>query len=309
MTPMPPEFHDLAKRVNNWGRWGRDDQRGTLNLLTPHHVRAAAGLVRTGRTVSLSLPLSQDGPQTGIIPGRINPHRTMIMCNTPITGDTRQFCTSDDVVEMGLQAATHWDALAHVSYAGRLYNGFPASVVTSAGAAYCGVDRIGQVVGRGVLLDLPRMLGVDVLPPGYAVTAADLDAAEELARITVSTGDLVLVRTGQLRRLKAGDRDGYGAPSPGPSLGTVEWFHRRDIAAVATDNLTFEVYPGELADAPFAVHLLHLVEMGLLQGQNFDLEELSEDCADDGVYEFLLHATPLPFRHAVGAPVAPVAVK
>lgn len=309
MTRMPEEFYDLAKRVNNWGRWGDDDERGTVNLITDELVRTAARNVRSGRRISLALPLSENGPQTGAIPGRINPERTMLCVNAPMTGDPRQFCTSDDVVSMGLQAATHWDALAHVSYDGRLYNGFPADTITEAGASRCGIDKIGPLVGPGVLLDVPKAKGVDRLEPGYAVTAEDLDAALDLAGLSDIAGGIVLLRTGHIQLLQADDKLGYLAPSPGPSLQTAEWLHRHDPAAVATDTITFEVYPSELEDAPLAVHLLHLVEMGLTQGQNFDLEELAADCADDGVYEFFVEASPEPFTGAVGAPVNPIVIK
>lgn len=265
--------------------------------------------MRDGRSLALGIPLSLDGPQTGAIPGRINPIRTMLSINAPMTGDPSQFCASDDIVTMGLQAGTHWDSLAHVSYDNRLYNGFRADTITAAGAVRCGIDKIGCLVGRGVLLDVARAKGVDRLPGGYALTAEDLDAAEELARVRVEPGDIVLVRTGQLRYLKEGDRVAYGVPSPGPSLATVLWFHQRDVAAVATDNLTFEVFPPEREDLLLPVHLLHLVEMGMTQGQNWDLEALSEDCAEDGRYSFLLDATPQPFVGGVGTPVNPVVVK
>ena len=306
---MPPEFEELARKVNNWGRWGHDDEIGTLNLITADVITRAAACVKRGRTFSLAIPLSLDGPQLGFIPGRINPLRTMIAINAPLTGDADGFCSSDDVVVMALQAATHWDSLAHVSYAGRLYNGFPATSITARGAAHCGIDKVSRIVGRGVLLDVARALGVERLEPGYALTADDLDAAEALAGVNVVAGDLVLVRTGQMTRLKQGDKMGYAYPNPGPSLQTVEWFRNHDVAAVATDSLTFEVYPSERPDLPLPVHLLHLVEMGMTQGQNFDLEDLAADCADDGVYEFLLDASPQPFVGGLGTPVNPVAVK
>ncbi|MHB8669053.1 MAG: cyclase family protein [Acidimicrobiales bacterium] len=307
--PLPQEFHDLAKKVNNWGRWGDGDELGTLNLITPEVVRAAAGCIKRGATFSLALPLGLDGPQTGAIPGRVNPIRTMVAINDAFTGDPTQFCTSDDVVTMGLQAATHWDSLAHVSYANRLYNGFPAATITAHGAQRCGIDKIHTLVSRGVLLDVARAKGLDRLQPGYALRAEDLDAAQDLARVDVSPGDVVLLRTGQMQLLKAGDKLGYGVPNPGPSMMTVEWFHDHDVAAVATDNLAFEVFPCERPDCLLPVHLLHLVEMGMTQGQNFDLEALAIDCAEDGVYEFFLDASPQPFVGGVGTPVNPVAIK
>jgi kynurenine formamidase len=150
---------------------------------------------------------------------------------------------------------------------------------------------------------------VERLEPGTAITAADLDAAEDAAGVRITAGDIVLVRTGHLQVFRAGDRVGYAIPSPGLSLETVPWLHSRDVAAVATDTIALEVVPSERDDLPLPVHLLHLVEMGLLQGQNWDLEALAADCAADGQWSFLLSATPEPVSRGTGGVVNPVAVK
>ncbi|PNG16805.1 cyclase family protein [Streptomyces cahuitamycinicus] len=305
---LPDAFHDIAKRVNNWGRWGSDDEIGTLNLITDEVVRQAAATVRTGRRVPLALPLQQDGVQTGMIPGRVNPLHAMVQINQEIFGPGTVAC-SDDVVTMGLQAATHWDALPHVSHSGRLYNGRPAHTVTAhGGAGFSGIGTVRHVVSRGVLLDVARARGTDRLDGGYAVTPEDLDAAEELAGARVRAGDVALVRTGQIQACLAGDRHGYAHPSPGLSIRTPEWFHARDVAAVANDTLTFEVFPPEVEGLWLPVHALDLVEMGMPQGQNWNLEKLSTACGEEGRYAFLLTATPEPFTGATGSPVAPVAV-
>ncbi|MFJ9621169.1 cyclase family protein [Streptomyces sp. NPDC101181] len=305
---LPAAFHEIAKRVNNWGRWGADDERGTLNLITDAVVREAVATVRTGRRIPLALPLRQDGVQSGRIPGRVNPLHTMVQINQEIFGPGT-VATSDDVVTMGLQAATHWDALPHASHGGRIYNGRPADTITAhAGARFSSIATTGALVSRGVLLDVARARGVDRLPGDHAVTPEDLAAAEEFGGVRVRAGDIVLVRTGQIRLARAGDRHGYGHPSPGLSVRTPEWFHARDVAAVANDTLTFEIFPPEIEDLWLPVHALHLVEMGMLQGQNWDLEELSTACADAGRHAFLLTAAPEPFTGATGSPVAPVAL-
>ena len=306
---LPPEVKELAAQVRNWGRWGADDEIGTLNLITDDVVRAAASEIKVGRRLSLGLPLDDQGPQTGVIPGRDNPTHEMIMVDTPLTGDPSDFTTSDDKVVLALQAATHWDALAHVSYEGQLYNGVASSVITETGAARMGIDKIRTLVGRGVLLDVAGAKGVDRLDGGYALTADDLDAACAHGHVEIHLGDIVLLRTGQMKWFVEGDREKYGAPAPGPSLQTVAWFHGHDVAAVATDNITFEVYPSEREDALLPVHLLHLVDMGMTQGQNWNLEDLAADCAADGRATFLLSATPEPVTGGTGAPVVPVAVK
>ncbi|MEU6051472.1 cyclase family protein [Streptomyces xanthochromogenes] len=306
--PLPPEFHEIAKRVNNWGRWGADDERGTLNHISDEVVREAAGEIRSGLRVPLALPLQQDGVQTGVIPGRVNPLHTMVQINQEIFGPGTIAC-SDDAVTFGLQAATHWDALTHVSHSGKIYNGRPAATITAhGGAEFSGIDKPGHVVSRGVLLDVARTKGLDRLAGGHAVTPEDLAEAEEFAGVTVRAGDIVLVRTGQIQVYLAGDKHGYGYPSPGLSVRAPEWFHTRDVAAVANDTLTFEIFPPEIEDLWLPVHALDLVEMGMLQGQNWNLEALSTACAEASRYTFLLSAMPEPFVGGTGTPVAPVAV-
>ncbi len=321
----PSVFSDMAARVRNWGRWGPDDEIGTLNLIDEAARRRGAAAVVSGRAFALGLPLSEaEGIQLGFVEGRVNPTRTMVQVNQPVNADQPEWvCFSEDVLTLATQCATHWDALAHASYGGVIYNGYPASTVSADGAARCGIHRLGAVVSRGVLLDVARALGNGgddsgggggggVLEPGYPIMPDDLDAAVELAGVTLEPGDIVLVRTGQMVHLRPGDaRDlvAYTWPSPGLTIETAEWFHRHDVAAVATDTLVFEVYPSQYEDAYLPVHLLHLVEMGLTQGQNWVLDPLAEDCAADGRYSFLLDATPLPLTQGLGTPLNPVALK
>jgi kynurenine formamidase len=306
---LPPHLQELAARVSNTGRWGDDDQRGTLNLLTADAVLRGAQAVRQGKVFSLAIPFDEDGPQTGAIPGRDNPRREMLLVNQAYTGDPSDFCTSDDLLTMGVQAATHWDALSHVSYEGRLYNGVDASVVTHDGAFKLGIDRFGPVAGRGLLADVARLHGVEHFDDAYPISGDDLDAAMDLAGLTVEPGDILLVHTGQMHWLRYGDKKRFSHPAPGLSTRSVEWLRDHDIAAVATDTLAFEVFPGEDPAVLLPVHMVHLVDMGLVQGQLWALDELAADCADDGQYDFLVTATPLPLTRAVGGPVAPTAVK
>jgi kynurenine formamidase len=317
----------LAARVSNWGRWGPDDEIGTLNLIDgAARLRGAAAVVE-GAAYSLGLPLSaEEGIQIGFVPGRTNATRTMIAVNGALSPDPEWIASSEDVVTLALQCATHWDALAHVSYGagpdgGRLYNGFPASVVTEAGAGRLGIHLVRSLVSRGILLDLPRTKGMELLEPGYPITPTDLDDACAFGHIDVEPGDVVLVRTGQAAHLALPGRPGlrgaapkrdlvaYTWPTPGLTMATAEWFHRHDVAAVATDTMVLEVYPCEDPDIYLPVHLLHLVEMGMTQGQNWVLDELADACAVDGRYGFLLDATPLPFTNALGSPVNPVALR
>mgnify|MGYP003439559139 FL=1 len=307
---LPDHLKQLAARVSNTGRWGADDERGTLNLIDPAAVLRGIAAVRQGRTFSLAIPFDEDGPQTGAIPtGRENPRRKMLAVNAAYTGDPGDFCANDDAVAMGVQAATHWDALAHVSYGGRLYNGIDASVVDERGAGRLGIQNYGPVVTRGVLADVARVHGVEHFDDGHVITGDDLDAAVAQAGLTVEPGDALMVRTGHMHFLRAGDRERFAHPSPGLSTRSIEWLRDHDVAAVATDTLVFEVWPCEDPAVLLPVHMIHLVDMGLAQGQLWALDDLAADCAADGQYDFLLCATPLPLTRAVGGPVAPTAVK
>jgi kynurenine formamidase len=305
--PFPAELAALAERVNNWGRWGDDDEIGTLNLIDDAARRRGVAAAVDGRAFSLALPLSPDGPQMGFVEGRDNPDISRLTTTAPFGGPS-DFLWHDDTITMGTQAATHWDGLAHASYRGVLYNGFPDDDLTD-GAARCGIDKIDTLVSRGVLLDLPRALGIDRMDGGHPLTPDELDRAVEAAGAELLPGDIVLLRTGHIRYFHEGDRLTYATCAPGPSLRTVEWFHSHDVAAVATDSFCFEVFPCEHDDLLLPVHYLHLVEMGLTQGQNWDLEALADDCAVDGRHTFLLEATPEPVERGFGAPVNPVAIK
>jgi kynurenine formamidase len=307
-----PHFAEVAAKVRNWGRWGPDDELGTLNFVDDAARRRAAASVVSGKAFALGLPLSEaEGIQAGFVEGRVNPSRIMTKVNEPQSPDREWVSFSEDVVTLATQGATHWDALAHCSYGGVIYNGYPADSVAAGGAARAGIHRLDAVVSRGVLLDVARTLGHEVLDPGYPITPEDLDAACELGRVTAEPGDIVLVRTGQMVHLEADPRDlvAYTWPSPGLTVETAEWFWSHDIAAVATDTFVFEVYPSQYEDEYLPVHVLHLVEMGLTQGQNWVLDALADDCAEDGLYTFLLDATPLPLTGGLGSPLNPVALK
>lgn len=307
--PLPQEFLELSAKVRNWGRWGDDDELGTLHLITPEVVKKAAACVQDGKAFSLAIPLSARGPQRGNIPGKFNPIRTMVTVNMPLSGDPDHARSSDDVAFISLQGATHWDSLAHVSYGGHIYNGFPADSVDVGGARRCGIDKVKTLASRGVLLDVARTKGVDRLDGGYAITPDDLDAAEGHGGVDVEPGDVVLIRTGFMQYLHEGNTRAYADPVPGVGMACAVWFREKDIAAVASDTVVLEVWPPEREDLLIPIHMLNLVDMGLTQGQNFDLEALAEDCADDGRYAFLLEASPEPFERGLGSPANPVAIK
>ncbi len=309
--PLPDHLKVLAERVSNTGRWGDDDQRGTLNLIDAAAVLRGVAAVRTGKVFSLAIPMDGDGPMWDFanMPGRVNPELDAYARNLSFTGDPADFTTSDDTLTMGVQAATHWDALAHAGYEGKLYNDTPDEVVTEAGATALGIEHMGPFATRGLLIDVARRHGVERFDDNYAVTADDLDGALTDVGLTATAGDALLVRTGQLSYWRDGDRERFSHPSPGFSTRTIEWLADHDIAAVAIDTQTFECFPAEDPTWFMPVHMIHLRDMGLTQGQIWDLDGLAADCAADGSYEFLLVASPLPLTGAFGSPVAPTAIK
>jgi len=309
--PLTDELRALAQRVSNWGRWGPGDQRGTLNLITPDAVRRGAAAVRTGDAFSLAIPFDRTGPQWegNGMPHRVNPELRTDAVNVAFTGDPADFTTTDDSFRMGSQAATHLDALAHVGYEGKLWNDTPDSVVTDAGAAQLGIEHDGPIATRGVLVDIARLKGVDHFEENYAISGDDLEAAVTKGGVNVEPGDALLVRTGHMHHLRNGDRVKYSMPAPGLSTKSIEWIRDHDVALVATDTITFEVYPCEDPAVFMPVHMIQLRDMGLAQGQNFRLDDLAAACATDGRIDFLLVATPLPLTGAAGAPVAPTAIR
>jgi kynurenine formamidase len=311
----------LAERYSNWGRWGPDDELGTLNHIRESDVVAASRLVHTGRTFSLAIPVDENGPQSGGF-GRFNPIHLMIRDgNAAATGTVvrdfyggrdRWIRGTDDLLILPLQSGTQWDALAHIVFDRRIYNGYDATDVGSKGAIRNDIAKMrDRIVGRGVLLDIPRSKGVPWLEPGQPIGAADLEACARAQMVEVGRGDIVLIRTGQMAQCRAGGSwgDYAGGAAPGLALDTVSWIHDRDIAAIASDTWGAEVLPNETADVFQPLHIILIVHMGLLVGEIFDLEALAADCAEDGRYEFLFTAPPLPITGGVGSPVNPLAIK
>ena len=301
---------ELGKKLSNWGRWGAEDERGTLNFVTPEVVRRAAGLVKRGHVFSLGLNFGAEGPQIGQ-GGRVNPLHLMSAIDGALPGYPGDFRFADDVIIMGLQCATQWDSLAHVHYDGQLYNGFPAATTTPAGASKNGIDKIGAgVMSRGVLLDLPRAQQTDRIKAGVAISPADLEAAEKVQGVRAGRGDILLVRTGHLAAYKAdGDRVAYMRMMPGLGLACAQWLHEREVAGIATDTNAVEVIPFEDSKLPLPFHMVAIRDMGLLLGEMFDLDQLAEDCAGDRTWEFLFSAPPLKVTGGIGSPLNPLAVK
>ena len=307
---------EWGERYSNWGRWGPDDERGALNFITPSRLLAACQLPRRGITISCALSFDSRGPQTGYA-GRHNPIHTMLATG-PMPWPARRtvwpggFRYADDAISMPLQCGTQWDALSHVFYDGRMYNDRDCALVTSRGARANGIEAMrNDVVGRGVLLDLPRHRGLPWLEDGTAIQPDELDACAEACGVTIESGDIVLVRTGQMTRcLEEASWEGYcGGPAPGLSVHCARWLYEREIAAVATDTWGLEVTPNETQDCFQPLHMISLRNTGVLFGEIFFLDALAEACAEDRNYDFLFSAPPLPITGGVGSPINPIAVK
>ena len=306
----------LALQVRNWGRWGAQDEIGTLNYITPEKIAAAARLVTAGKVFALGIPLQRQGPQSGTR-ARFNPIHTMFRDggdqprDAAAVAEMQGYGGSDDWIVMPLQCVTQWDSLAHVFDSGKMYNGYDATLVTSSGAAKNSIDKTkDKIVGRGVLLDIARYKGVARLAAGYAITVADLEGAaaadgwrcggrhppraDGLHVRLPREGELGPLRPRRVaRRLRA-----HRA-----------WLHQKRIAAIASDNYAVEVRPSELPGFRTPFHICAIPNMGLTLGEIFFLDQLAADCAADGRYAFLLAAPPLPVTHAVGTPINPYAMK
>ncbi len=302
--PTGSGFRDVGRRLSNWGRWGDDDQLGTLNLIEPAHRVAAAGLVRTGVSFDLALPLDAHGPQQSE-GSRQNPIHMMTRLPDAAPAPSG-FHYFDDALFLYPQCATQVDALAHVAYDGALYNGTPLDAITSGGARRLGIrEQVARIHGRGVLLDLARIVG-QRLEAAQGIGIADLEAAEAAQGVRVGRGDLLLLRTGWITVFtRDRDRVAFLGGEPGLDLEVADWLHDREVAFVGADNWGIEVAPSPSGDE-MPLHCVLVRDMGMPLGEMFDLEAVAGHAAEQQVWEFHLSCAVLPITGGVGSPVAPI---
>src|SRR5579862_1990491 len=300
--------------VHNWGRFGELDQLGTANHLTPERIAAAAALVKTGKRFSLALPIGLPTPGGY----RSEPlHFYGMAAGDSVLGAGRggaRYPVSDDYIVMALQASTQLDGFGHVGGDSTLYNGYWAGLVTATGGARrLGVHLLAAgIVGRAVLLDVARHLGVEHLEPGFPIGPDELEGAASAQHVSVGAGDIVLVHTGHVGwklGLAAGSADALTRSEPGISTRAIPWLHDHDVAMIATDTAACSVVPPEPGDEFLTWHVAALRDLGLLVGELFDLDELAADCAADGVSEGFFVAAPMPIVGASGSPLNPIVVK
>jgi len=302
------EFDELFSKVSNWGRWGPGDERGTLNYITPDHVRAASALVRLGRTVSLSLPINTvagpDNPRPAV-------HYMVRTFDIPSPRGATQSATDFMGSEVHGNCQTHIDALCHNAYKGRLYNGKPTDSVTSQGATILDIRTYAHgVVGRGVLLDIPRLRGVKWLEPGEAVTREELEASERAQGVFLQEGDIFLFRTGHHRRrleLGSWDSDYGGEGRAGLHATAMLLLHERKVAAFLPDG-DGETVPGHVEGVGSPIHALQIAAMGMACADNLQFEDLIGECAQAGRWEFMVVAAPLRLPGGTGSLFNPIAI-
>jgi kynurenine formamidase len=303
-TMSAASFRALYERLRGQAQWGAGDRRGALNHITAARLAAAAGEVRAGRTVTLAAPLADsapDNPQPGARHMKRLPAEPSEVPGVSFAADQITMNVHGDV-------DSHIDALCHVSYAGTLYNGVPPSVVTSRGAAELSIDDVRDgIVGRGVLLDIPRLRGVPWLEPGDQVTAAELAAAEQAQQVRVGPGDLLFVRVGHRRR-----RDELGPwdvarSRAGLHPGACEYLAERQVAALGSDSNS-DSAPSIVDGVAFPVHVLAVNALGVHLLDYLQFDDLVPACEAAVRWSFLCVVAPLRLPGGTGSPVNPIAV-
>jgi len=296
---MSDEVLDLLQSLSNWGRWGGDDELGSLNFITPEKVVQAARLIVTGRRVSIGQDLSTVASRKNR-----NPLLHKMLYRGPHPHGAADVLT----IEPHGFHVTHLDALAHMFHDGRVYNGRAVDEIAQQDGLTFGsihVQRDG-ITTRGVLLDVARARGQDWLDSDDMVTAADLSAAEELAGVRVISGDAVIVRIGMAVR----ERDEGQSEDPSKRVGLgpdcLPWLHEREVAVFAGDCTDKLPYPHPHMRLP--LHVIGMVAMGLVLLDHPAVEELADACLQEGRHEFFFTAAPLRVPGGTGSPVNPLCI-
>jgi kynurenine formamidase len=286
-----------SETLSNWGRWGPNDERGTLNLVTAKNVKDSVSLVRHGKVYSLSVELDKNGP----LPDIRNPlwHRTSL-----IERPSPMHSAADDVIVMHTHGTTHIDALCHIFAENQMYNGYRVdeSIHPTTGASKNGVQNIVSIVGRGVLLDIAGYRGVDHLESSDEIPPAELDACAQAQGVEIKAGDIVLIRTGWMN-VFFDDPVKFRSSSPGVSRSVAGWFKEHHISALGADNMSVEPYP----QPPGESRTLHYSVIRDLGGYLMEFLHL-EELAADKVYEFMFVAAPLRLINGIGSPINPLAI-
>jgi kynurenine formamidase len=290
----------MMTELSNWGRWGKEDQLGAINLITPAKRKQAAALVKEGVSVSLAHDVEKERAADNSNPFQ----HTMTMTGA---NPASQFSLDAYSVNYHGYAHTHLDALCHVFYQGKMYNGFSQEEVTQKGAARLSILNLKQgIFTRGILIDVARLKGVPYLEPETPIYAEDLEAWEKKAGVKVSSGDVIFIRTGRwARRAAVGPWD-VGRHSAGLHASCARWLKERGVAVLGSDAAS-DVVPSRVEGVNLPIHQLVLVALGIHIFDNCDLEAISEAAAKRNRWEFLLTAAPLAVPGGTGSPLNPIA--
>ena len=290
----------MMEELSNWGRWGKEDQLGAINLITPAKRLRAARLVQEGVSVSLARLVEKEEAADNPFPFG---HK---MLSTGLS-NTAQFALDTYTISYHGHAHTHIDSLGHMFYRGKMYNGISRKEITEAGAQKLGISNLKTgIFTRGILVDLPRLTGVPYLEPGTPIYAEDLEAWEEKTGIKVGAGDALLIRTGRWKR-----RDLHGPwnveeKAAGLHVSSTAWLRKRDIAILGSEDAS-DVSPSRIEGLTRPVHQVMLIAVGVHILDCLDLEALSEAAQKQNRWEFLLTAAPLAVSGGTGSPLNPIA--
>lgn len=288
--------------LSNWGRWGEDDQAGTINTITPANRVRAAALVKDG--VSVSMALDADLPDPENSERRSTWEHTMRRTGAGVTSG---YAVDSFSVSFHGNNTTHLDALSHYIYQGKIYNGFPGDSITEWGATKNDVLPFHNgIITRGILVDVPLLKGVPYLGDDEAIFPEDLEAWETKTRITIGSGDAVFIRTGRWRRVAEQGPLNLNRQTPGLYASCAKWLRERNIALLGSDVVQ-DVRPSRVEGVNQPIHQLFLVAVGTPLIDNCDLEALSQAAAERQRWEFLFTITPLRVPGATGAPLNPIA--
>ena len=294
------EFDRWMEEISNWGRWGPEDELGTLNLITDETRRAAAGLVEDGVSVSMALDLNTERDALNANPFE-HTLSTSRFADHEVAGDVYS-------VQYHGFAHSHVDGLPHFAHKGRMYNGFPVSGLREDGAERLGIHNARNgIVTRGVLVDMPRHRGVDYLEPGTALTAEDLEAWEEANGIRVGSGDVLLIRTGRWEAVRQLGQWNFVERAAGSHASVAKWLKERDVAVIGSDGVS-DVMPSGIDGLANPLHELVIVGLGMPILDNLDLDAVAAEAARRGRWEFLFVGAPLRVVGGTGSPLNPLAV-
>jgi kynurenine formamidase len=295
------QFDELANRLSNWGRWGADDEAGTLNFITPDKIKAAAGLVRDGRPVSLALDMA-------VNPAANNPRPVRhLVYRSDNTAESGAFGDHFSLDPHG-SSITHIDALSHMYYKGKGYNDRPIGHIGISGAKFNTFKTLTNgVTSRGVLLDLPRAAGKKYFEANEVATAELAQKALKDAGVTVQSGDILVIRTGKNARFAEKGITATAQGLSGLSIDCAEWVHQSEVSAIISD-CAIDPQPSEVTGVRIPWHMLTLVWWGMPIVDNADPEALAATCAELGRWDFFLTIAPIRLMGGTGAPVNPIAI-